>query len=66
MPVKKVGKKFEVNKETYDTEELANKAYMEYLDAAFDIKKSDAKPKKKPVAAGKKKVEDEGDHDYRD
>lgn len=61
MPVKKVGKKWEVNKETFDTEDAANKAYMAYLDAAMGI---EAKPKKK--AAKKPDIDDEGDHEYRD
>lgn len=43
MPVKKTGRKWEVNKEVYDTEKEANKAYMAYLDSAFGIKR----PKKK-------------------
>ena len=57
MPVKKVGDKFEVNKETYDTEKEAKNAYMSYISKAFGVKEEaseegkeddkDSKPKKK-------------------
>lgn len=49
MPVKKIGNKWEANKEVYDTEEAANKAYMAYLDSAMGVVSS-GKSKK----AGKK------------
>lgn len=40
MPVKKVGKKFEVNKKTYDTEDQAKQAYMTYIAKAMGVEES--------------------------
>lgn len=49
MPVKKVGKKWEVNGKTYDTEEAANNAYKAYLAIKFGTTDSSAEEGAEPT-----------------
>lgn len=55
MPITKSGDKYKVNDEEFDTQELANEAYMKYINKAMgadmskgmDTKKTKKKPKQK-------------------
>lgn len=66
MPVKKNGKKWEVNKNEYDTEAEAIKAYQAYLNAAMGVAPKAAVKKPSKKAKKTRPVDDEGDHEFRD
>lgn len=55
MPITKIGNKYKVNDEEFDTQDAANEAYMKYVNKAmgvgmsktYDKKKEKKKPKQK-------------------
>lgn len=61
MPVKKVGKHWEVNGEEYDTEAKANAAYQASVALQFGVE-----PKKSKKSTKKKPKKDDSDADDED